>query len=199
MKMSLIRKCGIGLVLVMLAFCVSGSTSLTSVHHSLGNLLSHRDAIRNTDQVVVFELHAGAFITIIEQDLQPSRKFDEFGDTNCEDEMARLDNLAVTLQNDPAGKGLIIFYGGRQFRGRLPKRGEAAARAARIKPYLVESRGIPANRVIVIDGGYAEEWHAEVWVIPPGASMPTPQPTIPIEKIKFSKAKANQRDYKCQI
>lgn len=27
------------------------------------------------------------------------RKFDEFGDVNCEDEMARLDNLALQLRN----------------------------------------------------------------------------------------------------
>ena len=156
--MSLIRKCGIGLVLVALAFSVTGSASLA-----------------------------------------PISKFDEFGDINCEDEMARLDNLAVHLQNEPGAKGVIIFYGGQRFRGRLPKRGEAAARAARIKPYLVQRRGIPADRVIVINGGYAEEWHAEVWVVPPSVSMPTPQPTIPIEKIKFSKGKANPRDYKCQI
>ena len=156
--MNLIRKFRIGLVLVVLVFCVTVSASLTSI-----------------------------------------RKFDEFGDINCEDEMARLDNLAVHLQNEPAGKGLIIFYGGRVFRGRLPKRGEAAARAARIKPYLVQRRGIPSHQVIVIDGGYAEEWYVEVWVVPPGASMPTPQPTIPIEKIKFSKGKANPRDYQCRI
>ena len=94
------------------------------------------------------------------------RQFDEFGDINCEDEMARLDNFAIQLQNEPNTKGVMIFYGGRRFRGRLPKRGEAAARAARLKPYLVERRGIPSERVIVIDGGYAEEWHVELWVIP---------------------------------
>jgi hypothetical protein len=30
------------------------------------------------------------------------RKFDEFGDINCEDEMAHLDNLVVILQNEPS-------------------------------------------------------------------------------------------------
>jgi hypothetical protein len=127
------------------------------------------------------------------------RKFDEFGDINCEDEMARLDNFAIQLQNEPSARGLIIFYGGRLFRGRLSKRGEAAARAARLKPYLVQRRGIPTDRVIVVDGGYAEDWHVEVWVVPPGASMPTPQPTIPIEKVKFRKGKTNPRNYECQI
>jgi hypothetical protein len=130
---------------------------------------------------------------------QDARKFDEFGDVNCEAEMARLDNFAVTLQNGPANKGVIIYYGGRRFRGRLPKRGEAAARAARLRSYLVQRRGIPTEQVILIDGGYREEWSAELWVVPPGATMPAARPTIPIEKIKFRKGKPNPRDYRCGV
>jgi len=126
-------------------------------------------------------------------------KFDYFGDIKCEDEMARLDNLAVNLHSAPDRKAVIIFYGGRRFRGRLPQRGEAAARAARLRTYLVQRRGIPSDRVVLIDGGYAEEWHAEVWVIPAGATMPSPQPTIPVEKIRFRKGKPNPRNYECQI
>lgn len=129
----------------------------------------------------------------------PTSKFDEFGDINCEDEMARLDNFAVNLQNEPNATGLIIFYGGRRFRGRLPKRGEAAARAARIKSYLVQRRGLPTDRVTVIDGGYTEEWRAELWIVPAGATLPTPNPTVPAKKIKFRKGTARARDYRCNI
>lgn len=156
--MNLIRNFRIGLVLAVLAFCVTGSAALA-----------------------------------------PISKFDEFGDIKCEDEMAHLDNFAVHLQNGPANKGVIIFYGGRRFRGRLPKRSEAAARAARLRSYLVQRRGIPTDQVIIIDGGYREEWFAELWVVPPGATTPIPQPTIPAEKIKFRKGKANPRDYECGI
>jgi hypothetical protein len=127
------------------------------------------------------------------------KKFDEFGDINCEDEMARLDNFAVQLQNDPAARGVMIFYGGRRFRGRLPKQGEAAARAARMKPYLVERRGISSERVIVIDGGYREEFHVDLWVIPADTKPPEPSSTIPAKDIKFQKGKANARQFKCQI
>jgi hypothetical protein len=127
------------------------------------------------------------------------RKFDEFGDTNCEDEMARLDNFAVSLLGDPASKGLIIFYGGQRFRGRRPKRGEAAARVARLKPYLVGRRGVPADQVTVIDGGYISEYRVELWITPPGASLPAPHPTIPAAQIKFRKGKVNPRDYRCRI
>jgi hypothetical protein len=131
--------------------------------------------------------------------LAPTRKFDEFGDTNCEDEMARLDNFAVALLGDPTSKGVMIFYGGRRFRGRLPKRGEAAARAARLKPYLVQRRGVPAAQVLLIDGGYIDEYRVEFWITPPGASLPTAHPTIPAGQIKFRKGKARPRDYRCRI
>ena len=128
---------------------------------------------------------------------QPAVKFDEFGDINCEDEMARLDSFAVNLQARPHTKGAIIFYGGKTFRGKLPRRGDAAARAARLKPYLVRRRGLPADRVIIINGGYAEEWHAELWVV--YAGLPTPDSTRQVKPIKFRKGKAQPRDFRCQI
>jgi len=127
------------------------------------------------------------------------RQFDEFGDINCEDEYARLDNLALQLRNEPNAKAVIVFYGGRRFRGRLPKRDEAASRAARLKPYLVQRRGIPAERVQVIDGGYKEEFQIQLWVIPIEVQMPLPDPTIQAKGIKFQKGKANARQFKCQI
>ena len=128
----------------------------------------------------------------------PIRDFDQFGDIKCEDEYARLDNFALQLQQEPNAKGVIIFYGGRVFRGKLPRRRDAAARAARLKPYLVQRRGIK-NQVIVIDGGYAEEWHVELWVAPPGASMFTPNPSIPIKQIKFRKGRVSPRAYRCGV
>jgi hypothetical protein len=131
--------------------------------------------------------------------LSPIRTFDEFGDIKCEDEYARLDNFAIQLQNEPQARGVIIFYGGKTFRGKLPRRGEAEARAARLKPYLVQRRGIPTQQVTVINGGYADEWHADLWLLPPGESMPNPFPTVPVSEIKFRKGKASPRDFRCQI
>src|SRR5688572_24346094 len=72
-----------------------------------------------------------------------NRNFDEFGDINCEDEMARLDNLGVTLQNSPNDIAAIIFYGGQRFRGRLPKRGEAA-RSRSSKSSFAKAKRAPA-------------------------------------------------------
>ena len=131
--------------------------------------------------------------------LQVGRAFDEFGDINCEDEMARLDNFAIQLQNEPSAKGLIVFYGGKLFRGRLPKRGEAAARAARLKTYLVQRRGVRADQVIMMDGGYDQVWRVVLWIVPPGATLPKANPTVPANEIKFRKGKVRARDYWCQI
>jgi len=129
----------------------------------------------------------------------PTQKFDEFGDLKCEDEMARLDNLAIQLQQEPNAKAVLIYYGGRTFRGKLPRRGESVARAARLKPYLVNRRGIQSNRIVVINGGYREEWIVEVWVVPPGASMPSPFPMVAAKQVRFRRGKASPRNYRCQI
>jgi hypothetical protein len=113
--------------------------------------------------------------------------------------MARLDNLGVTLQNFPQARAAIIFYGGLRFRGRLPKRGEAAVRAARLRNYLVNRRGIPADQILLIDGGFRNEFYVQIWIVPPGAELPRPNPTITIEQIKFRKGKPNPRDFRCNI
>jgi hypothetical protein len=130
---------------------------------------------------------------------EPTRPFDDFGDIKCEDEMARLDNFAVQLQSDPAAKGLIVIYGGRRFRGRLPMQGEADARAARLKAYLVERRGIPRDQVMVVNWGYTEDWHVQLWMVPHGATIPDRERTIPINEIKFRKGKSNPRDFRCRV
>jgi hypothetical protein len=151
-----------------------------------------------TVKVSALIVFLGSFLTAPAA-LAPTRAFDDFGDIRCEDEMARLDNFAIQLQNETSAKGLIMFYGGRRFRGRLPRRGEGAARAARLKPYLVQRRGIPAERVIVIDGGYDAEWHARLWIVPQGASLPAPDGSIPANQIKFRKGKVSPRQFRCNI
>jgi hypothetical protein len=135
-------------------------------------------------------------------------KFDDFGDVCCNAEKARLDNYAVALQNLPEARGFIIFYGGRRqsypfcssSRQRLPRRGEAQARAARLRPYVL--RGWPTldpQRVVVIDGGYRETWSAELWIVPKGGTVPKPTPTLKVQNIRFRRGKAHKRDYHCEV
>jgi len=132
--------------------------------------------------------------------------FDSFGDICCNDEKAHLDNFAVTLQSQPESQGYIIVYGGRHqnypychSHPRLPRRGEAQARAARLKNYLVNSRSLDAKRVIVIDGGYREYWFAQLWIASKDASPPTPRPTVKPQDIRFRKGRIKKHDYECQV
>lgn len=137
----------------------------------------------------------------------PIQIFDSFGDICCDEEKARLDNFAVNLQQQPDTTGYIIFYGGKlhnypychSARRRLPRRGESRARAARMKPYLVDTRGLDASRVVVVDGGYRESWTAELWIVPRGANPPTPSPTITRQEIHFRKGQIKKRDYECEV
>jgi len=136
----------------------------------------------------------------------PTQIFDRFGDVCCDDEKAHLDNFAVELQAQPNVQGYIIFYGGRRVsypycnnRLRLQRRGEAQARAARLKPYLTGTRAIDPARVIVIDGGYRESWTAELWLVPMGANPPTPSPTVQPKDIRFRKGRIKKSFYECQV
>jgi hypothetical protein len=98
-----------------------------------------------------------------------SRKFDEFADINRNDEKARLDNYAVELQNDPKATAYVVVYPGHS-----GKVNDAQKRAARIVDYLVNSRVIDAQRIITLIGGAKEGLMVDLWIVPQGATPPTP-------------------------
>ena len=98
---------------------------------------------------------------------QPPRKFDEYGNIRFNDEKARLDNFAIQLQNEPTSQGYIIGYGSCDAEGQT--------RANRAKDYLVNTRGIDAGRIMVVDGGCMPELKVELWIVPQGATPPTPE------------------------
>lgn len=122
---------------------------------------------------------------------QHDQKIDEFGNISCEDELARLDNFSVHLQNAASAHGYIIVYGGR--RG---KRNEAKARAARMKYWLTHIRLLPSRRIVTIDGGYREEQTSELWIVAPGDPAPIPTPTVRVEDVKL-KGRVKIRGYSC--
>ena len=111
--------------------------------------------------------------TAMVKSLPAAQKFDEFGAINTEDEMARLDNFAIGLQNDPAAAGFIIVYGGRK-----SKTTYAATRIKRMRTYLVKQRGMDTTRIKTLDGGLREDPSCELWLVPQGAPAPDPTPTV---------------------
>ncbi len=144
---------------------------------------------------------------------QEARKFDEMPQINCEDAKARLDNLAIQLQQDPTTKGYIIFYGGKSYHHYvyskktkqyvgvqlLPRRGEARARMFPWIDYLTNIRGVDASRVEVIDGGYRENPMMEFWIAPSGAKPPTPTPKLTEKEIKFRKGRIRASELRCEV
>ena len=107
--------------------------------------------------------------TPVRPNAAPARKFDEYGNIRFNDEKARLDNFAIQLQNEPTAQGYIIGYGSCDAEGQT--------RANRAKDYLVNTRGIDAGRIVVVDGGCMPELKVELWIVPQGATPPTPDTT----------------------
>jgi hypothetical protein len=115
------------------------------------------------------------------------RKFDEYSNIPFEDEKARLENLAIHLQQNPERRGYIIVYAGRRAHA-----GEAKARAARAKNYLVNELSIKAERIITIDGGHREKLEVELYALPHGVPAPT-SPTVDPSEVQIIKDSKNDR------
>jgi hypothetical protein len=71
-----------------------------------------------------------------------------------------LDNFGIILQQNPTNAGFIIAFG---------QSTERTTRANRGKDYLVNTRGVDASRLTVIDGGTGTTFKIELWNCPPNA------------------------------
>lgn len=111
-----------------------------------------------------------------------AREFDECNNCTFDDQKARLDNLAVELQNDPTTRAYIIAYG-----GRMSPVGQVEKLMNRAREYMVTQRGIDASRLSVVNGGYREEDSVELWIVPSGATAPQATPTVQAGEIKRRK------------
>jgi hypothetical protein len=118
----------------------------------------------------------------------PTRKMDEYGDISFEDEKARLDNLAIELQNDPTAEGYLICYG-----GRVGRKGEAGRRCDRARGYLSGYRHIPSAQIVTLGGGFREYLTVELWVVPRGAKPPQAAPTVDPKEVRFVRARPKRR------
>jgi hypothetical protein len=116
---------------------------------------------------------ASTFVRPPERIEHPSRQFDVCCSCSFDDQKARLDNLAIELQNDPTAKTYVIAYG-----GRTSRIGQADLLGDRARNYLVTNRGIDQSRITVMNGGFREEDCVELWIIPSGATLPQPSPTV---------------------
>lgn len=120
-----------------------------------------------------------------------STKFDEFGLIRHCDLTARLDNLAIFVQETPGSAAHIIFYG---------PPGAEETPLTFIKDYFVNSRGLTEGRIKTIYGGRNSDLKLpkiELWLVPRNALPPEPQVYEPpiLEKIKgmFDEGRAYDR------
>ncbi len=102
-----------------------------------------------------------------------ARLFDICCACSSDDQKARLDNLAVTLQSDPSVVAYLISYAGQASRA-----GHANQIGSRSRDYLVAQRRLNSSRVMVVDGGLRAESCLELWLVPNGARPPQPKPTV---------------------
>lgn len=105
---------------------------------------------------------------------QPECKpFDQFQSVAFDDDKARLDNLAIELQNAPDAQAYIMIYAGRTSRA-----GQADLLGKRTTDYLVNQRGVDSGRITIVNGGYRDTDFIEIFICPPGAKTPQPTPTV---------------------
>lgn len=109
-------------------------------------------------------------------------EFDTCWSCSYDDLKARLDNLAVALQNDPTTTTYVFAYG-----GRTSPVGQADRLLARARDYLVMHRGIDASRIVAVNGGFRPEDCVEVWIVPRGATPPQPSPTVQPSDVRPAK------------
>lgn len=98
------------------------------------------------------------------------KRFDEFPSVTFDDDKARLDNLAIELQNQPTARGYIILYPGTRSNAR-----KINQLTNRTRNYLVTTRGIDASRLTVITASPRERDYFELYLVPQGAEPPMPR------------------------
>ncbi len=128
-------------------------------------------------------VQAVSLVTPLEKKIIVAREFDECNSCSFDDQKARLDNLAVELQNDPSTRAYILAYG-----GRMSPLGQVEKLMSRSRDYLITQRGIDASRIVVVNGGFREEDSVELWLVPSGAAAPKPTPTVQMGDVKPGKA-----------
>jgi hypothetical protein len=132
---------------------------------------------------------AVAVVAAVERKVLVAREFDECNNCTFDDQKARLDNLAVELQNDPSAHAHIIVYG-----GKTSPIGQVDRLMTRARDYLVNERGIDNSRIVVVNGGFRASDTVELWVVPTGAAAPRATPTVQAGDLKPAAKPRRRRD-----
>jgi hypothetical protein len=99
--------------------------------------------------------------------------FDRVPPVTYDDLKARLDNLAIELQNTPNAQGYIIVYTAPSSRP-----GQYERLSKRVSDYLVGKRQIDSSRLVIVNGGNRDTDFYEFWIVPQGAQPPAATPGV---------------------
>lgn len=88
-------------------------------------------------------------------------KYDGWGDIPFNDEKVHLDKIATQAKEWSLSIVYLVIHA-----GRTACVGEARARAARAKDYLMK-QGISTERIVGVDAGWRKDLAVEVWILPP--------------------------------
>ena len=133
----------------------------------------------SSDPACAQSAQAVSVITPLPKTVIVAQEFDECNSCTFDDQKARLDHLAVALQNEPSTRAYIIAYG-----GRTSPLGQIEVLMSRARDYLITQRGIDASRLTIVNGGYREEDSVELWLVPSGAKAPQATPTVKASELK---------------
>jgi hypothetical protein len=95
------------------------------------------------------------------------------------DEEGWYEPFVTALRSDPASRGCVIAYATRRNR-----RGSDRALAASVKRAIMRTHAIGADRIVPVAGGRRPHKMVELWLVPPGAELPQPSPTVHPKKRK---------------
>jgi hypothetical protein len=102
-----------------------------------------------------------------------SRFYDKYGDMAFKHEKPLLDKFTLELEDNPGSQGFLVAYG-----QKLDSRRVTEVRLERAKAYLINEGKIEDGRVVTIYGGYPVKREIDLWIVPTGATPPSPSPTI---------------------
>jgi len=119
----------------------------------------------------------------------PPNALDTIFDRNKINVHARLDNLAIEITTNKRIRGYIVTYA-----GKISRSGEAKQMADEARRYLIETRMIPPDRIIAVDGGYRETAQYDLFTLSLEMPPPTPTPTLPSNEVQVvRRAPRNKR------
>ncbi|HTK36923.1 MAG TPA: hypothetical protein VL325_00395, partial [Pyrinomonadaceae bacterium] len=127
---------------------------------------------------------------------QNAEKLDEFQNPQCDDYLARMDLAISKAAVNPASAIYSLIYEGKEGRWSerqkkrefvYPNHGSTDAKIRSMKKYI-SIRGASVAKFKFVKAGFRENITVEVWLVPYGATPPTPTPTL--TKMKYRKGKA---------